>query len=140
MLSYGIQFKPDFTMIADWELAERNAFHTYFDMLLFGCLFHMGKQCNLMTHTLLRYFWEGQAMWRKVQELGLATSYIKECKVRFFEWHLLSMAHLPLEDHALGLQIIEEDLQLFEDDSGINPSSMRLFQDARDLYRCSILK
>ena len=105
-------------MISDWELAERHAFQSQFNMDLHGCLFH-----------------RGQAIWRKVQELGMSTAYIKESKVRFFVWHILAMAHVPLQDHPQAIQIIEDDLEGFEDDSGSSPSAMRLFEDASKLYR-----
>ena len=77
----------------------------------------------------------GQAIWRKVQNLGMATSYIKMSKVRMYVWHILSMAHVPIRDHEAGLQVIEDDLRGFEDDSDSNPGAMRLLTDARDLFR-----
>ena len=77
----------------------------------------------------------GQTVWRKVQQLGLATLYVDEDKVRFYVWHLLSMAHMPLEDHAEGLQVLEDDIQGFEDDSVRSPTSLRLFEQAQALHR-----
>ena len=38
-----LEFCPDFKMISDWEVAERQAFVQSFDMPLFGCLFQLGK-------------------------------------------------------------------------------------------------
>ena len=46
---------------------------------------------------------------------------MEEDKVCFFVWHLLAMAHLPVEDHDQGLQVLEDDVQSFEDDSMRSP-------------------
>ena len=80
-------------------------------------------------------FSSGQAVWRKVQQLGLATRYVDEDKTRFFIWHLLAMAHMPLEDHDQGLEVLEDDLHGFEDDSVRSPSALRLFEQATALHR-----
>ena len=37
-----LQFKESFKMMADWEVAERQAFRMSFDISLLGCLFHLG--------------------------------------------------------------------------------------------------
>ena len=76
----------------------------------------------------------GQAVWRKVQNIGLAVAYVNEDKVRFFVWHFLAMAHLPLADHEEGLQVLRDDLQGFEDDSVQSPRAMRLFEQAQALH------
>ena len=47
----------------------------------------------------------GQAVWRKVQDVGLADQYVSNPEVRVFIWHLLSMAHVPLDAHDEGLQV-----------------------------------
>ena len=60
---------------------------------------------------------------------------MEEDKVRFFVWHLLAMAHLPVEDHDQGLQVLEDDVQSFEDDSMRSPSSLRLFEQSSTLHR-----
>ena len=77
----------------------------------------------------------GQAVWRKVQSLGLATVYVQVDKLRFFVWHILAMAHMPLADHDEGLQVLEDDIRSFEDDSVRSPGALRLFDQARDLHR-----
>ena len=43
MEEHNLQWRPDFNMMADWEIAERNAWRIYFDLPLSGCLFHFGK-------------------------------------------------------------------------------------------------
>ena len=47
----------------------------------------------------------GQAVWRKVGNVGLAIQYVSEASVRVFIWHLLAMAHVPLQRHEEGLQV-----------------------------------
>ena len=37
-----LEFQDNFKMISDWEVAERQAFSLCFDLLLLGCLFHLG--------------------------------------------------------------------------------------------------
>ena len=37
-----LEFQDNFKMISDWEVAERQAFSLGFDLLLLGCLFHLG--------------------------------------------------------------------------------------------------
>ena len=37
-----LEFRENFKMISDWEVAERQAFSLCFDLLLLGCLFHLG--------------------------------------------------------------------------------------------------
>ena len=44
MHMHGLEFNANFKMISDWETAERQAFVMNFDMLLLGCLFHLGKK------------------------------------------------------------------------------------------------
>ena len=52
---YIFKFRPTFKMMSDWELAERQAFSLWFDMILLGCLFHLGKSflTNHLTSTSL---------------------------------------------------------------------------------------
>ena len=45
------------------------------------------------------------------------------------------MAHIPLDDHDQGLEVLEDDLQGFEDDSVRSPSALRLFEQATALHR-----
>ena len=47
----------------------------------------------------------GQAIWRKCQDVGLATAYVTNATVRVFIWHILAMAFMPLEDHEGALQV-----------------------------------
>ena len=102
--------------------AERVAWQEAFIVELQGCLFHFGNSYfSYCPHPCPL----GQAIWRKVQDIGLATEYVSTdkvsnnvnshicllCvqlvdtnnadfnKVRMFVWHHLGMAHLPLEDH-----------------------------------------
>ena len=44
------------------------------------------------------------------------------------------MAHMPLDDHDQGLEVLQDDLQGFEDDSVRNPSAIRLFEQATALH------
>ena len=50
-------------------------------------------------------------------------------------WHLLAMAQMPIADHDQGLEVLEDDLRGFEDDSVRSPSSLRLFEQATALHR-----
>ena len=40
-------------------------------------------------------FFLSQGHWRKVQEVGLASDYIENGKVRTLEWKVLSLSHVP---------------------------------------------
>ena len=55
MHMHDLEFRPTFKMMSDWELAERQAFSLCFDMILLGCLFHLGKSflSNHLTSTSL---------------------------------------------------------------------------------------
>ena len=55
MHMHDLEFRPTFKMMSDWELAERQAFSLCFDMILLGCLFHLGKLflTNHLTSTSL---------------------------------------------------------------------------------------
>ena len=44
------------------------------------------------------------------------------------------MAHLPLDDHEEGLQVLRDDLQGFEDDFVQSPSALRLYEQAQALH------
>ena len=39
---HDLEFPVNFKMMADWEIAERQAFALCFDLPLLGCLFHLG--------------------------------------------------------------------------------------------------
>ena len=55
----NLEMKEDFTMNADWERAERNAWSLNFDQILKGCLFHFGRFISLLTY-ILRLLFFGQ--------------------------------------------------------------------------------
>ena len=56
--------------------------------------------------TFMCIFTIGQAIWRKIQDVGLAELYVSSSALRVFVWHMLSMAHVPLANHEYGLQVI----------------------------------
>ena len=43
MHMHDLEFPQNFKMMADWEIAERQAFNMFFDIVLLGCLFHIGE-------------------------------------------------------------------------------------------------
>ena len=67
--------------------------------------------------------------------MGLCVQYINSDKVRFFVWHILAMAHVPLADHNQGLRILEDELEMFEQDSHMSPEARRLYEDMSSLHR-----
>ena len=54
MATTGYTFKPDFQMISDWELSERNGFSKVAEergwtVTLDGCLFHYGRFYTIVS-------------------------------------------------------------------------------------------
>ena len=109
MIQNQLSWNRDLKMLSDWEIAERHAWSNIFDVRLLGCLFHFG-----------------QAIWRKVQGVGLSVQYVSIPDVRVFVWHLLSMAHVPPLHFDEGLQVIQDSVDSFNHSARISPSSQHL--------------
>ena len=57
MEANNLHLRPNFQMISDWEIAERNAFQQCFNLPLLGCLFHLGRnRLKMKFPTYLTYF------------------------------------------------------------------------------------
>ena len=49
----------------------------------------------------------------KVGEIGLATSYVGDNRVRKLVWHMLSFAHIPLARHPEAEEIVRQLVESF---------------------------
>ena len=52
----------------------------------------------------------------QVQDLGLTTAYVSNDRVRKIVWHMLSLAHIPIERHPEAEDIIQEQVNDFLDE------------------------
>ena len=81
-------------IVTDFELAAINAFKATFpNVAIKGCFFHFA-----------------QAVWRKVQELGLSKAYRENDQLRKAVKNLVALALIPVEDTFLGFERIIEIL------------------------------
>ena len=52
----------------------------------------------------------------KVGEIGLATAYIGNERIRKLVWHILSLAHVPLDRHHEAEQVIQAQVDAFSEE------------------------
>ena len=69
-----LEFRPSFKMMSDWELAERQAFSQCFDMVLLGCLFHLGHHFFFKKLVFENHYLQGKLFGGRFSNLVLPPS------------------------------------------------------------------